>query len=133
MGKHLERSLQGSKQICAFRTKAGLPGGPGVKTLHFHSRAYGFDPWSRKFHMQCGQKKKGTKADVCILLSMHQSSQPGQPGLWSKQGVMCGGEGEEEGGKQMNFRKSTVSTTLLLLKIAIHPFKVNSYVWHQNA
>ena len=25
--------------------KAGLPGGPVVKTLHFQSREHGFDPW----------------------------------------------------------------------------------------
>ena len=23
-----------------------FPGGPVVKTLHFHCRGYGFDPWS---------------------------------------------------------------------------------------
>ena len=31
-----------------------FPGGPVVKTLHFHSRGHGFDPWLGKFCMLCG-------------------------------------------------------------------------------
>ena len=38
-----------------------FPGGPVVKTLHFHCRGHEFDPgWRTKISQatQCGQKKK---------------------------------------------------------------------------
>ena len=37
-----------------------FPGGPMVKTLCFHYRGHGFDPWSRELrsHMPCGTAKK---------------------------------------------------------------------------
>ena len=35
-----------------------FPGGPVVKTLHFHFRRHGFDPWSGKFCLQSKKKKK---------------------------------------------------------------------------
>ena len=41
-----------------------FPGGPVVKTLHFHCRGYEFDPgWRTKISQatQCGQKKKKKK------------------------------------------------------------------------
>ena len=34
-----------------------FPGGPVVKTLHFHFRRHGFDPWSGKFCLQSKKKK----------------------------------------------------------------------------
>ena len=52
-----EASREVSRFVC-LEPRLGFLGGPGVKTLHFHSRAYGFDPWSRKFHMQCSVVKK---------------------------------------------------------------------------
>ena len=38
-----------------------FPGGPVVKTLHFHCRGRGFDPWSGKFRMPGGVAKKNKK------------------------------------------------------------------------
>ena len=38
-----------------------FPGGPVVKTLRFHCRGHGFDPWSGKIPSRaarCDQKKK---------------------------------------------------------------------------
>ena len=37
-----------------------FPGGPVVKTLHFHFRRHGFDPWSGKFCLQSKKKFKVT-------------------------------------------------------------------------
>ena len=40
------------------------PGGPVVKTLHFHCRGLGFYPWSGKFHMLHGMAKEKKKAGL---------------------------------------------------------------------
>ena len=85
--------------------------------------------------MQYGvvKKKNQGRSVHPFLLSMHQCYQPGQRGLWSKQGVMCGGRGRERGRKADELGSQLFPPLWFWLKIAIHPFKVNSYVWRQNA
>ena len=39
--------LKGAEKV-GGRTR-GFPGGPEVKTLHFHCRGLGFDPWLGNF------------------------------------------------------------------------------------
>ena len=48
-----------------FKVYAGgvgdFPGGPMVRTLHFHCRGHGLDPWSgikTPHALRCGKKKK---------------------------------------------------------------------------
>ena len=52
-------------------THQDFPGGPVVKTLCFHCRGHGFDPWSGKFHMPCGATKKLKKR---TLINRKESS-----------------------------------------------------------
>ena len=52
-----EASREVSRSVC-LEPRLGFPGSPGVKTLHFHCTGYRLNPWSRKFHMQCGVVKK---------------------------------------------------------------------------
>ena len=41
--------------------KSDFPGGPVVKSQHFHYRGRGLDPWSGKFCMLHGAAKKKKK------------------------------------------------------------------------
>ena len=59
-----EASREVSRFVC-LEPRLGFPGGPGVKTLHFHCRGCGFHPWSRMFHMQYGVVKKKEPRPKC--------------------------------------------------------------------
>ena len=42
-----DNSCSLTNQVLGFKPSSwDLPGGPAVKTLHFHCRGHGFDPWS---------------------------------------------------------------------------------------
>ena len=53
---------RGTKASGACKTGGwDFPGGPVVKTLCFHCRGRGFDPWGGRSHMLCSLAKKGKK------------------------------------------------------------------------
>ena len=56
-------TLNANGQTSQFKGRdcQDFPGGPVVKTLHFHFRGLGVDPWSGKFHMPWGSDRKKKK------------------------------------------------------------------------
>ena len=50
--------LQRAASILKMYSLLDFPGGPEVKTLHFHCMGHRLDPWSGKFHMPHGMAKK---------------------------------------------------------------------------
>ena len=56
-----------SSHLRMFQVDWNFPGGPVVKTPHFHCKGHGFNPsspWSEKFHMPYGATKKQTKKNL---------------------------------------------------------------------
>ena len=46
------------------KARGDFPGGPPVRTLHFHCRGHGFDPWSGNSDPACLKKKKKKKQEA---------------------------------------------------------------------